>query len=216
MSEKYNITFQIHTSQELEFRLEEGVSVLFGLNGYSQVFTGVKDYELGKAGLLVINPMDVYQITCPDGAAILCMHIGKEVMDISGWQNSKHCICFAENDDMQDVNLNSVRTHLAECFHEYLQSRTVSTDLQSPLMQMLKVLQNDFSLTYRAHGQRETAMRRMKHILDSIHTRWNEDISLAEIASEEYMSVSYLSRFFQKTMGITFSQYIKRLRCKCQ
>lgn len=212
MEQTYRITFQIYHNQELEFQFEEGAAILFGLNGCSQVLIGTKNHEIERAGLLVINPMEIYQVTCSNNAAVLCLHIDRAVVDNAGWQRTKYCQCYAKDNEKETEEFLLVRQYLAEIFQEYIQNRSVSIDFQSPLMKLLHHLQKYFALEYRALPQREATMQRIKHILDIIHERWNEDISLSEIAEQEYLSVSYLSRFFQKNLNLNFSQYIKRLR----
>lgn len=206
------ITFRIYHNQELEFQLEEGLTLFFGLNGESFVLSGEKSYEIGRAGLLVINPMEMYQLTCPADAAVLRLHLDATALDAAGWDRMKFCACYAESSEGEEETFCAVRRLLAEVFQEYLQNHAVPMDFHSPLVQMLRVLQQSFSMEHRTQPQREATIRRMKHILDTVHQRWDEDISLSEIAKQEYLSVSYLSRFFQKNLNMNFSQYIRRLR----
>ena len=55
-------------------------------------------------------------------------------------------------------------------------------------------------------------MRRMKRIMDHIHSNWNEDISLRELAAREFLSEGYLSRFLKQNLDMTYSQYVMGLR----
>ena len=55
-------------------------------------------------------------------------------------------------------------------------------------------------------------MRRMKRIMDHIHSGWNEDISLRELAAREFLSEGYLSRFLKQNLDMTYSQYVMGLR----
>ena len=55
-------------------------------------------------------------------------------------------------------------------------------------------------------------MRRMKRIMDHIHSAWNEDISLRELAAREFLSEGYLSRFLKQNLDMTYSQYVMGLR----
>lgn len=205
-------TFQICHNQELEFRLEEGITLFFGLNGSSQISTGIKNFELNRAGLLVINPLELYQLTCGEDAAVLCLHVEPSVLEMAGWERSKHCACYAADNKEETEALRQIRRYLAEAFQEYLQDHDIPTYFHSPLMQLLRHLQSSEFADYPTQPKREATVRRVKQILDRIHQHWDEDISLAEIAKQEYLSVSYLSRFFQKNLNMTFSQYVKRLR----
>ncbi len=206
------IVFQIYHNQELEFRVEEGLSLLFGLNGCNQISTGIENYELERAGLLLINPMGIYQLTCPENSALLHLHMGRSVLQTVGWDRNKHCYCYAQNNNGEEESYRRIRQYLAEIFQEYLQNHSLSLDYHSPLLKMLRCLQRDFSGNYGMQLQREQTVQRMKHILDYIHEHWWEDLSLSGVAEQEYLSSSYLSRFFQKNLNVSFSKYIKRLR----
>lgn len=54
--------------------------------------------------------------------------------------------------------------------------------------------------------------RRLTQILDYIYLNYDQNISLSEISDELYMSVSALSRFFQKKTGKSFVTYVKQFR----
>ena len=49
-------------------------------------------------------------------------------------------------------------------------------------------------------------------ILAYIQTNYTKRLTLAEVAEKTHFSPSYLSRYFHKTVGMTFVQYVKHLR----
>lgn len=52
----------------------------------------------------------------------------------------------------------------------------------------------------------------IKHALEFIHANYQRPIKLKEVASAIHLNKSYLSQLFQKTMGITYSEYLVELR----
>ena len=56
--------------------------------------------------------------------------------------------------------------------------------------------------------------RRMRNILQYMETHYAEKILLADIARQECISLYYLSHFFKECFGITFQEYITKLRCE--
>ncbi|ELW9440506.1 helix-turn-helix domain-containing protein [Pluralibacter gergoviae] len=54
--------------------------------------------------------------------------------------------------------------------------------------------------------------RRISHVVERINTGYTRRITLAEIARAEFVSEPWLSRLFHKEVGISFMQYITRLR----
>ena len=52
----------------------------------------------------------------------------------------------------------------------------------------------------------------IKDALQFIHTNYNRPIRLKEVAEAIHLNKSYLSQLFQKTMGVTYSDYLEALR----
>ncbi|MBS5704347.1 MAG: hypothetical protein KHW93_11035 [Butyricicoccus pullicaecorum] len=63
MNQPNQIVFQVYQNQELPFRFHEGLSVFFGLTGSSRILCGSREYELLPAGLLVVNPFELYRLS---------------------------------------------------------------------------------------------------------------------------------------------------------
>lgn len=205
------ISFQIYQNQELTFQFDEGLVLFFGLNGTSQVASGTARYDLLPAGLLVINPFEIYRVICPMGTSVLCMRISRSLLTVSHWTDTQRCSCYARSGAEERREYQAVREQMAVIFQEHVRSNGTSA-VAGSVMQLLQHLQSHFTSAAPAQAQRSATMQRLKRILDTIHARWNEDISLSEIAKDEYLSTSYLSRFFQKHLHMGFAQYLKTLR----
>jgi len=61
-------------------------------------------------------------------------------------------------------------------------------------------------------GSEEKTRMRLASIIDYIQKNYNNNISLAELAESENLDMSYLSHFIKKKLGITFREYVNRLR----
>lgn len=55
-------------------------------------------------------------------------------------------------------------------------------------------------------------MKRIQFIMDYVEKHYTEAISIPEIAGEVGLNEIYFSRFFKKNMGITFLDYLYRVR----
>lgn len=53
---------------------------------------------------------------------------------------------------------------------------------------------------------------RKNRIMEYIYMNYDKDISLTDLADHLYLSVGYLSRYFTKTFGMGFAQYLIRVR----
>ncbi|PQJ35696.1 hypothetical protein BSZ35_14820 [Salinibacter sp. 10B] len=53
---------------------------------------------------------------------------------------------------------------------------------------------------------------RVRHVLDHIHEHYTEEIPIARLAEIACLSRSAFSRMFKRTLGVTVTEYIKKLR----
>ena len=60
----------------------------------------------------------------------------------------------------------------------------------------------------------ETSDERIARIIQLIELRYAEPLTLAEMAESEYLSTSYLSRYFKQSTGMGFLEYLKMVRLK--
>ncbi|MBT2721127.1 helix-turn-helix domain-containing protein [Bacillus sp. ISL-46] len=67
---------------------------------------------------------------------------------------------------------------------------------------------NQLPLNSSIKGQND----RLTEIIDYIQSNYREPLSLEEVASIHYLSIPYLSKFFKKQTGKTFSQYLNEIR----
>lgn len=56
--------------------------------------------------------------------------------------------------------------------------------------------------------------KRMRKILHYIENHYTEKILLSHIAGQENLDLYYLSHFFKENFGVTFQEYVTKLRCE--
>ena len=60
----------------------------------------------------------------------------------------------------------------------------------------------------------KTLSEPLKNALQYVHANYQKPIKLSDVANVVHLNKSYLSQVFQKTMGITYSEYLEQLRVK--
>lgn len=117
--------------------------------------------------------------------------------------------CIDSSAIMLQIEYQHMRELYATLFYEYLQNHhDVSRSLNSTLMQLLQYLTEHFGEAGDGNG----VDPKTEYVIRYIDSHWNEEISLSSLASEVHFSSSYLSRFFQKTTGMNFSSYLRKVR----
>jgi len=211
---QHMIFFQIVQDREQSFGFEQGLQILFGLRGEARVICGSREYRLEPAGLLVINPFELFRISAPDHAALLCLRISRQMLTLAGWNGQQQYACYARGSG-GGAEYDQLRRLLASVFRVSFQGAGhESAGPAVEAMQLIGLLHAKFSVRSAAQPQKEADLDRVKRVLDTIHEHWNEDLSLSHIATEEYLSTSYLSRFFKRYLRMTYSQYVRELRLR--
>lgn len=211
MTHSTNYTpFQIYSGQELTVRFEEDLLVFFGLKGTCILQNSANSYELGPAAVYAVNPLEIYRLRCPMDAAVICLRIPRDILQNGGWNG--FCECYLPCGEVESGSAHLVRELYAELFQQFFENQTDAFFASKKIRELLHTLSSQYPTSNVMQRPRETTMKRLRRVLDRIEMKWNEDISLASIASEEYLSISYLSRFFQKNLQMSFSQYLKELR----
>lgn len=57
-----------------------------------------------------------------------------------------------------------------------------------------------------------SSIARLNRVLQLLHERWNENITVSELAAEIHVSPNHLSRFFNQHLNITITKYLLNLR----
>ena len=60
--------------------------------------------------------------------------------------------------------------------------------------------------------EKKSAMKRLEQAISYIDHHYSEKITLDEVAAAAYMSSNYFSSYFRKVTGISFSEYVTRIR----
>ena len=62
--------------------------------------------------------------------------------------------------------------------------------------------------------QNDLRMNRMQRITDYIEEHISEKLLLSELASQENLTLNYLSHFFKENFGMPFQTYVQHIRCR--
>ncbi len=215
MNENHLISFQIFHKDEQLFEFQPSLILFFGLHGTTQILCGSEEWQLEPAGLLSLNPFELFQVRRTENATALALHIPQELLRLAGWEDGAQCRCYAYGRQISSASLDEVRYLYAAIFQHFFQNREQNASrIASTTIKLAGLLLTRFSIPEQAADQREQPMQRLKRILNTIHTHWNEEVSLAEIAQQEFLSVGYLSRLFKNNLHTTFTQYVITLRLR--
>ena len=207
------LSLQIYKDVELPVRLTDGLLLLFGLTGKCRVYTGGSEYKLMPAGLLMVNPLDSFRIFCDSGSAMIGLEISHSYLQHFGKTDTTRYSLYASSGENHQSALERIRRIYASIFEEYLQGKgEVTSAVASSVRELLEMLDEKFSAEKTGTEEDDDSLLRLRRILGFIYAHWNEEVSLEQIARDEYLSPGYLSRFFKRHMHMPFSAYLREIR----
>ena len=116
------ISFQVYQNQEQPFSFDQGLLLFFGLSGSSYVLCGTNEYELHAAGILAVNPFELYRLRNKDGSSLLCLRIDRQLLQFAGWPGDMRCSCYAQDSGQNAAGYQQLRTLYANVFQTFFQT----------------------------------------------------------------------------------------------
>jgi xylan 1,4-beta-xylosidase len=137
------------------------------------------------------------------------------------------CDSFIRKNQMSN-KLNYMRFLLARIYFAYNDESTSDSTLEDMGKELLSFLLAHFQFyTYKIEKGRsikavqpsdirpnDPYFLRIYRIIDYIFDHCTEKLKLEDIAAQEYLSVSYLSRYIKKACGLSFTELLSMARCE--
>ncbi len=204
------------------------------LDGALSVHTADKTYELSEGDIFVTNPFSSHELSADKPAMILSLQVSPlffssyyPQIDHTEFDVSViHANCVsavrdnasaAHNDSsgMAYSSIYRLMFDLAFCFFkkESFYELQCALLLNQLFWQLLvnyphHIVEEKNKITTQVKGER---MRKITHYIDEHFT---EKLLLSDIAEQEELDLYYLSHFFKNSFGMSFQNYLTRIRCE--
>ncbi len=196
----------------------EELEILFHLNGESDITIDGKKHQLHPKHMIVVDARQVHSTFSHDPTSMfVSIHISKSYMEkyIPGLDLYQFR-CTPE--DITDDNFQEyldICMLLQDLTKVYIRNPvTLSMETEGYVLQIFARL-----IQYFSHPQSvlpENASRlnseRIRTAISFVITHYKEPISLQDAADQLGFSKEYFCRFFKKTMGMSFLQYLNEVR----
>lgn len=210
-----DFTIKLQNIKSLAPKMNQGLVIIFVIDGELTVETNDRYYQLTEKDLLVINRNQVYQTIGKQENHVFMLHISDRFM-LQHYEPYpySHFECFSGEVDMEkDDAIKRIRKLLAELIIAYFRKRdSYRIEVQSYISDILLILIRRFRQQGRIKERVDTSDERLKEIIDYIEMNYDQKISLDEVADKFYLSSSYLSRYFKNKVGIGFNRYLMNIR----
>ncbi|WP_313467889.1 helix-turn-helix domain-containing protein [Carnobacterium sp.] len=194
-----------------------GLRILFLIKGTSTAIVNGKSYFLEKNDILIINRKDYYSISGSKENIMISLSISSHFFVMHYPKYFHYSFeCYSKELDIGRENIIAgLRRLLAELVIANLRKEEGSfLKEKSALYQTMLLITRYFKSENLNSNSNENKDERITRIIQMLELEYAEPLTLAEVAESEYLSPTYLSRYFKQTTGMGFLQYQKSIRLK--
>ena len=216
MMEVY-LDFRIDTGSVVNKHFHNWIEIVYLIRGDLEFQDNNEVRQLKEGEFVVVNPMSIHSTKCLRGNTAILLQIPiafleKLVPDIRRYVFE---IDYASEDARVQTKLREIGSTLQNLWIAY-QFHVEGYQLRcySLIFELIYILIHSFS--YKADQKEiyrnQKNMQRIQFIMDYVAQHYTEAISIPEIAGEVGLNEIYFSRFFKKSMGVTFLEYLHTVR----
>lgn len=190
----------------------EKIELFYILSGNMKITTGMEQYELHTEDIILtdFNETGKWELDRHGLMIQLSVDYFYLCSQMKGIRPHFLCNSVEEGGEKYD-RLKKIIEKIAK---EYIATeRFDGLKYTSYTYQLLLLITEEFSDTKKSEIQTAYGEdARLSAMLDYIYMNYDREISLTDLTERLYVSVSSLSRFFSKKMGMSFVEYVKRFR----
>ncbi len=192
----------------------DSLELLFVLSGSVSIIVDAEHYLLEPEDVILINSNSPHELTA-ENAVMVAVQIKLSLFDdklLPGGPMYFECNSKTSHDhegllQIKKIVAQFVKAHSSHDDGRLFRAKALSYALMSELMTRFRVERNP-----QRQEQTQQQNERIARMAGFIAAHYRENITLQQIAEQEYLSVPYTSRFFMKMMGMGFSAYLNHVR----
>lgn len=202
----------LHRLKTIAMHFHDSIEILFLLSGSATIKTEDTQFVLTEDDLILLNPNQLHELEAND-CVMVVLQIATSFFNND---NSDVLPVFSCNSalDKTPERYHNLKVLIAKLIkvnnekHEHLdiKNKALLFDLYYELS--CNFVSPDATKVHHAAKKSDRLTRIVHRISDNYHT----DISLSQIAEEEFLSVSYLSRYIEKNLGQSFKSFLNSIR----
>ncbi|PFO01476.1 hypothetical protein COJ85_17335 [Bacillus sp. AFS076308] len=192
------------------------IELIYMIKGQLQVKINHNSYNLNKSDFILVNSNEFHSFQSEKDNLFVVFHFN--YLELSSLLGQKGLFFSCNSIEQSNSSNSDMRMVIEELLSVYLQQRNdsevESLEKTFKLITILKLHylkstnQQEIQNLLFNKGQND----RLSEIIEYIQSNYREPLSLEEVAGLHYISVPYLSKFFKKQTGKTFSQYLNEVR----
>lgn len=193
---------------------DPGYSFIYLLSGSIRIQNEHETQILEKNDVFLIYPLKKYTISGNGDTMLLRVIFTREAIESGTGTWPKVIVCNSVTDRQRDYkNIRSLLTMISNSyFSEETYAETMLTSLSYQFIYYLCTYHIENTFTPDFCSENMFFSERNNELNTYISLHYMEQLSLQKLATEIHLSPAYLSRLFHKQFGMTFSNYLNKVR----
>ena len=196
--------------------------IIYLLNGSAEIILDGTKLQLVQGEFIVIDANRIYELLCKESFMQVSVHVDRTFLqDRAGTAKEEGQVAWLYRCSREDLTHELLPPYLEICD---LFKELVPLYINEPAGYLLKTESIVLDILYRivqffSHpvykdevGELSEEQRRVQSFLDFIEEHYAEPLSLQDLSDEFALSREYFSRLFKKSIGISFSDHLSRVR----
>lgn len=194
------------------------IEIIYVLKGTLEVYINSGKYEIHQGQLEIINVDEVHHLHSKENNKILIFHIDPYFFE-KYYSDIKNMFFYTKSSSLHSQSseeYDELRTYLSRILCEIVQKQEdYDEEIEDLLVKLLYHLINNFNyLIYEKEELKDDAnqLQRYHSISKYIFNNYNNNITLKDIANNEFLSPQYLSHEIKYATGYSFTDLINLTR----
>lgn len=209
------INILVHSVGAVANHWHSSIEILFVLSGTVELIYDGKKYILKKDSVFVINSNKMHSLSADSNNSAIMAQIEYDFIKnvYKDIDNIEFDCKYIENNNLPEFDI--IRHILAKIVWIYNKGFDgYQLKINSLLFELVYILVNHFKVerNQKSIDLGSKHFDRLVRIMEYVKENFNNEISLSKVAEIEFLTPQYLSRFFEKHMGINFSTYVNKVR----
>lgn len=188
------------------------------LRGNVTLYTPGRSYAVPERSFLILNPFQAHELKADDGAPalILSVQVAPSFFADTYPQVQSMQITTSVHHISESPTCNRMFSMLLKLADHYLRKtdayELLCTGLINTIFYEMIQLCGSRIVSDAERDNYRLQQQRIRRISDYIDTHYADKLLLSDIADEMDLSLYYLSHFFKENFGISFQEYLSRIR----
>lgn len=213
---KLPINIFIHSIENINSHWHSSIEIFFVLSGTVDLIYNGEKYMLKKDDVFLVNSNKIHGLTSNSENIVIAAQIEESFIKTNYKDiDSIEFDCKSVSYENEPQAFQAMRKILAKIVWAYnKEGDGYEIKINSLLLGLIYILTNNFRVKVNIKNKHANNkhLDRLIRIINYVKENFNNDISLTKVAEKEYLTPQYLSKFFEKNMGINFLTYVNKIR----